>query len=115
MFSWRQLIGVLGEATQLLQLPAEGVVFGRAYRLMNACPAGLIRPAGMRLLGNAAPVNGSTGVGFVQPGIDGPLKSPASSAAVGTKAARTEPRVSLFHSCDPKNCRRFLMIGPPKV
>src|SRR3954462_4020719 len=116
MFSWRQLIGVFREVTQLLQLPFPGaVVFGSAYRLRNACPPGLRRFPWMRLFANAEPVSGSIGVGSVQPGIDGPLKSPALSAAVGTKAVRTVPRVSLFHSCDPKNCSLFLMIGPPKV
>ncbi len=40
------------EVTQLLQLPAAGVVFGSAYSFRNAWPAGLRRSAGMRLPGN---------------------------------------------------------------
>ena len=47
--------------------------------------------------------------------MSGPLKSPARSAAVGTKVARVRPRFSRFHSCEAKKCSLSLMIGPPNV
>ena len=47
--------------------------------------------------------------------MSGPLKSPARSAAVGTKAVRVRPRFSRFHSWETKKWSLSLMSGPPKV
>src|SRR4029078_9361711 len=99
MFSCRQLIGVVSDCTQLLQLPAVGVVFGRGYNFRNSRPPWLRRPGGITLPGNAAPVSGSIGVGDEHSGML-ELKSPTRSAAVGTSALRTVPRFSRFHSCE---------------
>src|SRR5690348_12109801 len=102
MLSCLQSIGVVNDVTQLLQLPDAGVVFGSGYSFTNNSPPLLRRSAGILLPGNACPVSGSSGTGGVQPAIGGPLKSPARSAAVGTKADRTLPRRSIFHSSDAK-------------
>src|SRR6185503_18426356 len=100
-------IGCRDEETQLV----GPLVLGSGNTFTIANPAGLSLLAGILLPGKGKSVKGSCGSGSV----NGPLKSPIFSAAVGTLAESTTPRCSRRHSSLQKKKTLFFLIGPLKL